>query len=61
VWRATNDQDRRIVQENQIGIDAPTFTPGPFCMPQESGVEQFVEWYSSTLMRRIAEAAPAAA
>lgn len=63
VWRATNDQDRRIVQENQIGIDAPTYTPGPFCMPQESGVEQFVEWYSSTLSRRLREAAkePAAA
>lgn len=56
VWRATNEQDRRIVQENQIGIDAPTYTPGPFCLPQESGVEQFVEWYTSLLRHRLEEA-----
>jgi Rieske 2Fe-2S family protein len=61
VWRATNDQDRRIVSENQIGIDAPTYTPGPFCQPQESGVEQFVDWYTSVLHKRLKEvtAAPA--
>jgi Rieske 2Fe-2S family protein len=53
VWRATNEQDRRIVQENQIGIDAPTYEPGPFCQPQESGVEQFVDWYTSALHRRL--------
>jgi glycine betaine catabolism A len=56
VWRATNEQDRRIVQENQIGIDAPTYTPGPFCQPQESGVEQFVEWYTTLLRHRLEEA-----
>jgi len=56
VWRATNDQDRHIVQENQIGIDAPTYTPGPFCQPQESGVEQFVDWYTTLLRRRLEEA-----
>ncbi len=50
------------MQENQIGIDAPTYTPGPFCLPQESGVEQFVEWYTTLLRHRLeaASASPAA-
>jgi Rieske 2Fe-2S family protein len=55
VWRATNEQDRRIVRENQIGIDAPTYEPGPFCLPQESGVAQFVDWYTTLLQHRLEE------
>lgn len=56
VWRATNEQDRRIVEENQIGIDAPTYTPGPFCLPDESGVQQFDNWYTALLQRRLEQA-----
>ena len=55
VWRATNEQDRHIVHENQTGIDAPTYEPGPFCQPQESGVSQFVDWYTGLLQRRLEE------
>lgn len=58
VWRATNEQDRRIVQENQIGVDAPTYTPGPFCLPHESGVVQFIDWYTSLLRRRLEPVTP---
>ncbi len=55
VWLATNEQDRRIVAENQIGVSAPTYEPGPFSMMQEGGVSQFVDWYSSRLLQQLGE------
>ncbi len=57
VWRATNEQDRRIVQENQIGVSSPSYEPGPFADPQETGVRQFVEWYSAHLQAHLAHGA----
>ena len=57
VWRATNEQDRRIVQENQIGVSSPSYEPGPFADPQETGVRQFVEWYSAHLQAHLAQGA----
>jgi glycine betaine catabolism A len=50
VWLATNEQDRRIVQENQIGVSSPGYEPGPFAHPHEGGVSQFVDWYCSRLV-----------
>ncbi len=49
VWIDTNDEDRRVVEENQIGISSPAYEPGPYSMKQESGVLQFVDWYAQTL------------
>lgn len=49
VWIDTNDEDRRIVEENQIGINSPAYEPGPYSPLQESGVIQFVDWYARTL------------
>jgi len=60
VWNATNDQDRRIVEENQRGVNSPAYEPGPYSALHESGVIQFVDWYRSTLQRRLADRAPAA-
>ena len=51
VWNATNDQDRRIVEENQRGVSSPAYEPGPYSPVHESGVIQFVEWYSSATER----------
>ena len=52
VWLATNDQDRRVVQENQIGIRSPAYEPGPYSAEQEGGVMQFVDWYCRTMQRK---------
>ena len=30
VWTETNDQDRRIVEENAFGIRSPAYQPGPY-------------------------------
>lgn len=53
VWVATNDEDRRIVEENQRGILSPAYEPGPYSIHHESGVIQFVEWYARTMQRRL--------
>lgn len=53
VWLATNEQDRRIVAENQIGVSAPTYHPGPYSELQENGVRQFVDWYAERLKLRL--------
>jgi Rieske 2Fe-2S family protein len=51
VWNATNDQDRRIVEENQRGICSPAYEPGPYSALHEGGVLQFLDWYSGALRR----------
>ena len=54
VWEATNDEDRRVVEENQAGINSPAYEPGPYSQKQESGVIQFVDWYVSFMTRAFA-------
>ncbi|MDT0683183.1 aromatic ring-hydroxylating dioxygenase subunit alpha [Roseicyclus sp. F158] len=53
VWIATNDEDRRVVEDNQQGINSPAYTPGPYSQFQESGVLQFVDWYCRSLSERL--------
>ena len=57
VWIATNDQDRRIVEENQIGVTSPAYEPGPYSPVHEAGVIQFVDWYTGTMRNRLGEPA----
>lgn len=53
VWLATNDADRRICQENQIGVLSPAYDPAPYSAIHEAGVTQFVDWYCSALEDRL--------
>ena len=53
VWTETNDQDRRIVEENAFGIRSPAYEPGPYAEVDEGGVMQFVEWYSTFMTDRL--------
>lgn len=53
VWLATNEQDRRIVQDNQAGILSPAYTPGPYSEELESGCIQFVDWYCDAMKDRL--------
>ena len=49
VWDATNDQDRRLAEENQLGINSLAYQPGPYSKTYEFGVIDFIDWYSETL------------
>ncbi len=53
VWTETNDQDRRIVEDNAAGIASPAYSPGPYSPVHEDGVMQFVEWYARTIEDRL--------
>ncbi|WP_323009406.1 aromatic ring-hydroxylating dioxygenase subunit alpha [Paracoccus sp. (in: a-proteobacteria)] len=53
VWLATNDEDRRVVEENQRGILSPAYEPGPYSPSQEEGVIHFVDWYVRRMMDRL--------
>lgn len=45
VWSATNDQDRTLAENNQLGINSPGYQPGPYSDSFEYGVLAFIEWY----------------
>ena len=55
VWLATNDSDRRVCQENQVGVNSPAYVPGPYSPVHEAGVTQFVNWYCAHLEARLTE------
>jgi glycine betaine catabolism A len=56
VWLATNDSDRRVCQENQIGVNSPAYDPAPYSPVHEGGVIQFVDWYAAELEERLEQA-----
>ncbi|WP_040263622.1 aromatic ring-hydroxylating oxygenase subunit alpha [Pseudomonas massiliensis] len=53
VWLATNDQDRKLVEGTQMGVNSPSYEPGPFSEIAENGVCQFDDWYCSTMLDRL--------
>ena len=55
VWRATNDEDRRVCQENQRGVNSPIYAPAPYSIIHEAGTLQFIDWYRSHFMARLSE------
>ena len=61
VWMNTNDEDRRVVEENQLGIRSPAYEPGPYSPVQEEGVIQFIDWYCGVMAGRLAPKSAVAA
>ncbi|TWH25290.1 MULTISPECIES: aromatic ring-hydroxylating dioxygenase subunit alpha [unclassified Aminobacter] len=53
VWTETNDQDRRIVEDNARGIQSPAYQPGPYSQIHEGGVIQFINWYAEFMEKRL--------
>lgn len=53
VWLNTNDEDRRVVEENQKGILSPAYEPGPYSPSQEAGVIHLIDWYCGTMAQRL--------
>ncbi|HEY2682731.1 MAG TPA: aromatic ring-hydroxylating dioxygenase subunit alpha [Steroidobacteraceae bacterium] len=53
VWNATNQEDRRVCQENQMGVNSPSYEAGPYSPVHEAGVMQFVDWYRGHLIERL--------
>ena len=55
VWIATNAADKRICQENQIGVSSPAYDPAPYSPVHEDGAAQFVDWYALAMEERLAQ------
>jgi Rieske 2Fe-2S family protein len=55
VWKATNEADRRVCQENQLGVNSPAYDPAPYSPVHEEGVAQFTDWYCKRLEQRLSE------
>ncbi len=53
VWLATNDEDRRVCQENQLGVNSPAYEPGPYSAVHEDGCMQFLDWYATRFRARL--------
>ncbi|MBD3894890.1 aromatic ring-hydroxylating dioxygenase subunit alpha [Halomonas sp. ML-15] len=58
VWDATNDQDRRLAEENQRGINSKAYEPGPYSATYEFGVIDFIDWYSERMQENLGHTAP---
>lgn len=48
VWRATNGQDSRLCEVNQLGVASRAYRPGPYA-PSEFLLHQFSDWYVGKL------------
>jgi glycine betaine catabolism A len=48
VWRATNDQDKRLAEANHRGIASMAYEPGPYA-PSEFMLKDFTDWYAGKL------------
>jgi glycine betaine catabolism A len=48
VWMATNDQDRRLAENNHLGVQSAAYEPGPYA-PSEFMLNHFVDWYAGKM------------
>ncbi len=55
VWNSTNAEDKRFTEENQRGINSIGYQPGPYAPDYEFAVINFVNWYSETMLKNMAE------
>jgi Rieske 2Fe-2S family protein len=44
LWRVTSEADKRIIEDNQRGVNSRYYAPGPFSQ-MELGERRLVEWY----------------
>lgn len=58
VWIATNDQDRKLAEDNQAGINSKAYQPGPYSERIEFGVRNFIDWYCQELEAQIDRETP---
>jgi phenylpropionate dioxygenase-like ring-hydroxylating dioxygenase large terminal subunit len=44
LWKVTTEADKRIVEQNQLGVGSQFYEPGPYA-PMEENTRRYVEWY----------------
>ena len=48
LWTRTNLQDKELAENNQLGVNSPGFTPGPYSPDAEMLALRFTDWYCNT-------------
>jgi phenylpropionate dioxygenase-like ring-hydroxylating dioxygenase large terminal subunit len=48
LWKVTSEADKRIIEENQRGVDSRYYEPGPYA-PMEQNTRRYVGWYLGEL------------
>jgi Rieske 2Fe-2S family protein len=51
VWIATNNEDKRLIENHQRGVMSPMYEPGPLHPNWEAGVVEFNKWYCKKMER----------
>jgi glycine betaine catabolism A len=54
IWTATNAQDRKLAENNQLGIRGSAYRPGPYSGLIEGGTRDFVRWYADEMQAALA-------
>lgn len=44
LWRVTSEADKRIIEQNQLGVNSRYYEPGPYA-PMEQNALRYVNWY----------------
>ncbi len=44
LWQVTSEADKRIVEENQLGVNSRFYEPGPYA-PMEYNTKRYIDWY----------------
>jgi Rieske 2Fe-2S family protein len=44
LWRVTTDADKRITEDNQLGVNSRFYAPGPYA-PMEANAQAYIAWY----------------
>jgi Rieske 2Fe-2S family protein len=48
VYKVTTEQDKKIVEDNQAGVNSAAYEPGPYSLA-EQGLVRFNQWYMKQL------------
>eukprot|EP00475_Leptophrys_vorax_P003055 TRINITY_DN1176_c0_g1_i2.p1 TRINITY_DN1176_c0_g1~~TRINITY_DN1176_c0_g1_i2.p1 ORF type:complete len:351 (+),score=89.91 TRINITY_DN1176_c0_g1_i2:466-1518(+) len=51
-WQATSEQDWRLSESTQEGVESSAYSPGPFSISKEFNVNAFVEWYLKKVVQQ---------
>jgi len=44
LWKVTSEADKRIIEQNQQGVNSRYYEPGPYT-PMEQNTRRYVDWY----------------
>ena len=44
LWKVTSEADKRIIENNQLGVNSRYYEPGPYA-PMEQNTRRYIDWY----------------